>query len=377
MEKRDFYDVLGVARNANADEIKKAYRRKARDLHPDQNSSNPRAAEDFKAVNEAYDVLKDPSKKQMYDQFGHDGLSAAGGASGFQGREDFGSFFSDVFGDIFGEAMGGRGRSRSQAVRGSDLRFDLRLKLEEAFTGVDKTVSVESSATCKACNGMGTDGGVSPPQCPTCSGSGRVRAQQGFFTMERTCPTCQGGGRVVRDPCKSCAGAGRVREGRTVRVSVPPGVETGTRIRLSGRGDAGVRGGTSGDLYVFVEIEEHDIFARDETDIHCTVPVSMTAAALGGEVEVPTIGGERSKVRIPAGSQSRRRMRLAGKGMPRLRNASQRGDMYIELLVETPVNLSARQKELLREFDQHGRNNSPQEESFFGKVKRFLGDVKS
>lgn len=377
MDKRDFYDVLGVARNATADEIKKAYRRKARDLHPDQNSDNPRAAEDFKAVNEAYDVLKDPSKKQMYDQFGHDGLSAAGSASGFQGREDFGSFFSDVFGDIFGEAMGGRGRSRSQAVRGSDLRFDLRLKLEEAFTGVDKTVSVESSATCKACNGMGTDGGVSPPQCPTCSGSGRVRAQQGFFTMERTCPTCQGGGRVVRDPCKSCAGAGRVRDGRTVRVSVPPGVETGTRIRLSGRGDAGVRGGTPGDLYVFVEIKEHDIFARDETDIYCTVPVSMTTAALGGEVEVPTIGGERSKVRIPAGSQSRRRMRLAGKGMPRLRNASQRGDMYIELLVETPVNLSARQKDLLREFDQHGRNNSPQEESFFGKVKRFLGDVKS
>ena len=378
MDKRDYYDVLGVSRNASGDELKKAYRRKARELHPDQNKDKPGAAEEFKAVNEAYDVLKDPSKKQVYDQFGHDGLSSAGASSGFSASGDFGSVFSDVFGDIFGDFMGGgRSRASTRAARGADLRYDLRINLAEAFTGTSKTVTVQSSAACKSCDGKGTEGGVVPQQCPTCSGSGKVRAQQGFFTIERTCPTCQGVGRVIRNPCTNCAGAGRVKEDRTIKIEVPPGVDTGTRIRLAGRGDAGMRGGGPGDLYVFVDIPEHEVFSRNDSDLYCRMPIAMTTAALGGEIEVPTISGERTKVKILPGSQSGRRMRLAGKGMPGLKNPNLRGDMFIELFVETPVNLSSKQKDLLREFEKGGKNNSPESASVFSKVKRFWDDVSS
>lgn len=378
MDKRDYYDVLGASRNASGDELKKAYRRKARELHPDQNKDNPGAAEEFKAVNEAYDVLKDPSKKQVYDQFGHDGLSSAGASSGFSTSGDFGSVFTDVFGDIFGDFMGGgRSRANTRAARGADLRYDLRINLAEAFTGTSKTVTVQSSAACKACDGKGTEGGAAPQQCPTCSGSGKVRAQQGFFTIERTCPTCQGVGMVIRNPCTNCAGAGRVKEDRTIKIEVPPGVDTGTRIRLAGRGDAGMRGGGPGDLYVFVDIAEHEVFNRSDSDLYCRMPIAMTTAALGGEIEVPTISGERTKVKILSGSQSGRRMRLAGKGMPGLKNPSVRGDMFIELFVETPVNLSAKQKDLLREFEKGGKNNSPESDSVFSKVKRFWDDVSS
>ena len=378
MDKRDYYDVLGASRNASGDELKKAYRRKARELHPDQNKDNPGAAEEFKAVNEAYDVLKDPSKKQVYDQFGHDGLSSAGASSGFSTSGDFGSVFTDVFGDIFGDFMGGgRSRANTRAARGADLRYDLRINLAEAFTGTSKTVTVQSSAACKSCDGKGTEGGAAPQQCPTCSGSGKVRAQQGFFTIERTCPTCQGVGMVIRNPCTNCAGAGRVKEDRMIKIEVPPGVDTGTRIRLAGRGDAGMRGGGPGDLYVFVDIAEHEVFSRSDSDLYCRMPIAMTTAALGGEIEVPTISGERTKVKILSGSQSGRRMRLAGKGMPGLKNPSVRGDMFIELFVETPVNLSSKQKDLLREFEKGGNNNSPESDSVFSKVKRFWDDVSS
>ena len=310
-----------------------------------------------------------------------------GGGGGFGGRGghpgDFGSAFSDVFDDLFGDMMGGRrgggGGGRSRAQRGQDLRYNLRVPLEEAFTGLQKTISISSSVACGECNGTGAEGATQPANCPTCSGMGRVRAQQGFFTVERTCPTCGGQGQIVKNPCKSCHGAGRVEKDRTLSVNIPAGVETGTRIRLAGEGEAGMRGGPSGDLYIFVEVKEHEIFMRDGKTLACQVPVSMATAALGGEVEVPTIDGGRSRVKVPAGSQTGRQMRLRGKGMPPLRHGAgangEFGDMLIELAVETPVNLNARQKELLREFAAEKVDNSPQSTSFFNKVKGFWDDM--
>ncbi|MEM7724383.1 MAG: molecular chaperone DnaJ [Pseudomonadota bacterium] len=380
MAKRDYYDVLGLSKGASADEIKKAYRKKAKELHPDRNADNPDAEAQFKEANEAYDVLKDGDKKAAYDRFGHaafDGGMAGGGARGGYGPQpgqgDFASAFSDVFEDLFGDFMGGQQRGgRQRASRGSDLRYNLKISLEEAYSGLTKQINVPTSVACGACNGTGSEGGAEPTTCPTCSGMGKVRAQQGFFTVERTCPTCGGMGQIVKNPCATCGGAGRTQKDRALSVNIPAGVETGTRIRLSGEGEAGLRGGPQGDLYIFIEVADHPLFQRDGVDLFCRVPVSMTKAALGGEIEVPTIDGGRSRVKVPEGSQSGRQMRLRSKGMPALRGAGQ-GDMYIEMQVETPVKLTSEQKDLLRQFEEScAKSNNPNASGFFDKVKNFF-----
>jgi len=388
MAKRDYYEVLGLSRGASDDDIKRAYRQKAKELHPDRNKDDPGAETRFKEVGEAYEALKDPDKKAAYDRFGHaafDGSMGNGGggarpgAGGFgPGQGDFASAFSDVFDDLFGDFMGGArgGGGRQRAARGADLRYNLRVTLEEAFSGLQKSIKVSSAATCDACEGTGAEGGAQPTTCPTCSGMGKVRAQQGFFTVERTCPTCGGIGQIVKNPCKACNGQGRVQKERALSVNIPAGVETGTRIRLSGEGEAGMRGGPTGDLYIFIEVAPHEIFEREEANLFCRVPVSMTRAALGGDIEVPTIDGGRSRVKIPGGSQSGRQMRLRGKGMPALRGSG-RGDMFIELAVETPVNLTSRQKDLLREFEAMSEDNNPESKSFFSSVKDFWDSMKS
>ena len=383
MAKRDYYEVLGVSKGADADEIKKAYRRKAKELHPDRNKDNPDAEAQFKEANEAYEVLKDADKKAAYDRFGHaafEGGMGGGprGGPGFGGQGDFASAFSDVFDDLFGEFMGGRGGGgRQRAARGSDLRYNLRISLEDAFQGTQKTINVPTSVSCGPCNGSGSEAGTEPQTCPTCSGMGKVRAQQGFFTVERTCPTCSGLGEIIKNPCGTCGGAGRVQKDRSLSVNIPAGVETGTRIRLAGEGEAGVRGGPTGDLYIFIEVEEHPLFQRDGHHLYCRVPVSIATAALGGDIEVPTIDGGRSRVKVPAGSQSGKQMRLRQKGMPMLRGGGV-GDMYLELAVETPVNLSSRQKELLREFEEVSKTDTnPESSSFFSAVKNFWDSMKS
>lgn len=380
MAKRDYYEVLGAARGASAEELKKAYRAKAKELHPDRNADDPNAEAAFKEVNEAYEVLKDAEKKAAYDRYGHaafEGGMGGGGqrGGGFNGNADFASAFSDVFEDLFGDFMGGRGPGgqgggRSRAQRGSDLRYNLRVSLDEAFHGVQKTINVPTTVACDSCHGTGAEGGAEPVTCPTCSGMGKVRAQQGFFTVERTCPTCNGMGQMVKNPCKVCHGAGRVEKDRALSVNIPAGVETGTRIRLAGEGEAGLRGGPTGDLYIFIEVKDHPIFQRDGVHLFFRVPVPMATAALGGEVEVPTIDGGRSRVKVPAGSQTGKQMRLRGKGMPALRGGGS-GDLLIELVVETPVNLTARQRELLREFEKLSEENNPEASSFFSKVKSF------
>jgi len=378
MSKRDYYDVLGISKGASADEIKKAFRKKAKELHPDRNSDNPNAESQFKEANEAYDVLKDPDKKAAYDRYGHaafeGGMGGGGRPGGGYGQGDFSSAFSDVFDDLFGDFMGGGG-GRARNSRGSDLRYNMRITLEEAFGGAQKTITVPSTTQCGPCNGTGAEGGSDPTTCPTCSGMGKVRATQGFFTVERTCPTCSGMGQIIKNPCKSCGGQGRTEKDRALSVNIPAGVETGTRIRLSGEGEAGLRGGSSGDLYIFIEVAPHDIFQREGTNLFCRVPVSMTTAALGGDIEVPTIDGGRSRVKVPSGSQSGRQMRLRSKGMPAVRS-SQVGDMFIELAVETPVNLTSRQKDLLREFEQESSENNPESSSFFSSVKSFWDSMK-
>ena len=383
MAKRDYYDVLGAAKGASAEELKKAYRTKAKELHPDRNADNPNAEAQFKEINEAYDVLKDADKKAAYDRYGHaafeGGRGQGGGGGG--GNGDFGASFSDVFEDLFGDFMGrggqgGPGARRSRAQRGSDLRYNLRVSLEESFKGVQKTITVPSAVACEVCSGTGAEGGAEPVTCPTCSGMGKVRAQQGFFTVERTCPTCAGAGQTIKNPCKSCGGAGRTEKERSLSVNIPAGVETGTRIRLSGEGEAGMRGGPTGDLYIFIETRDHPIFQRDGVNLFCRVPVSMITAALGGEVEVPTIDGGKSRVKVPAGTQTGKQLRLRGKGMPALRGGGA-GDMMIELAVETPVNLTPKQKDLLEEFEKLGADNNPEGSSFFAKVKGFWDGMKS
>ncbi|MEO1493158.1 MAG: molecular chaperone DnaJ [Pseudomonadota bacterium] len=380
MAKRDYYDVLGVGKRASQDELKKAYRKKARELHPDSNPDKEKAEEQFKEVNEAYDCLKDEQKRAAYDQFGHAAVdgSMGGGGGPRGGQADFGSAFSDVFEDLFGDFMGAQGRGRQQrARRGADLRYNLSVTLEEAFTGKQASIQVPGTEACSHCNGTGAEGGAQPQTCPTCNGHGKVRAQQGFFTIERTCPTCKGVGQIIKDPCRQCAGSGQVRKERSLNVQVPPGVETGTRIRLAGEGEGGPREGAPGDLYIFIDVEKHPLFERDGTNLFCRIPVPMTTAALGGEIEAPTLDGGRTRVKVPEGVQAGKQLRLRGKGMPALQRSGQMGDMYIELGVETPVNLSKRQEELLREFEQEGRNNSPENQDFFSKVKDFWESMRS
>ena len=378
MSKRDYYEVLGVSNSASESELKKAYRTKAKELHPDRNSGNPNAESQFKEVNEAYDILKDQNKKAAYDRYGHaafEGGNAGPGAGGFHAGSDFSSAFSDVFEDLFGDFRGGQS-NKQRASRGSDLRYNLSISLEEAYSGIQKTLNIPSIINCSSCNGSGALGGSEPSTCPTCSGMGKVRAQQGFFTVERGCPTCSGMGQIIKNPCQKCKGSGQEEKERALSVNIPSGVETGTRIRLSGEGEAGVRGGPSGDLYIFTEVMEHKIFSRDGKNLYCRIPVSMTTAAIGGEIEAPTIDGGRSRVRIPNGSQSGRQMRLRNKGMPALRG-SNAGALIIELAVETPVNLTSKQKELLREFEALSADNHPHSKNFFSSVKSFWGSVKS
>lgn len=379
MSKRDFYEVLGVQKGASADELKKAYRKQAMQYHPDRNAGDATAEQKFKEVNEAYDVLKDEQRRAAYDRFGHSafeggmgGGGAGPGAAGF----DFGGSFSDIFEDLFGGAARG-GRGGAASTRGADLRYNLSISLEDAFKGAQKTVTITTSVPCGSCEGSGGEAGSKPTTCPTCNGAGKIRAQQGFFTVERSCQTCHGMGKVIKDPCKKCAGSGRVRKDKSLVVNIPAGVEEGTRIRLAGEGEAGFRGGPEGDLYIFLSVKPHELFKRDGANIHCKVPLSVTTAALGGTVEVPTIDGSRVKVNIPSGTQNGRQFRLKGRGMSIMRSPS-RGDMYIHANVETPVNLSKKQKELLREFEKNsdGKSNSPESEGFFSKVKDFWEDLK-
>ncbi len=377
MAKRDYYDTLGIKKGADAAEIKKAYRQKAKELHPDRNSDNPKAEEQFKEANEAHEILKDAEKKAAYDRYGHAAFEGGMGGGGGQrggGHGDFSSAFSDVFDDLFGN-FGGGGGGRQRAQRGNDLRYNLRINLEDAFAGLQKTITVPAAVPCGSCNGTGAEDGSQPINCPTCAGMGKVRAQQGFFTVERTCPTCNGMGQTIKDPCKKCHGQGRVEKEKSLSVNIPAGVETGTRIRLAGEGEAGTRGGPTGDLYIFIEVAAHKLFERDNLNLYCQVPVSISAAALGGEIEVPTIDGGRSRVKIPEGSQSGRQMRLRSKGMPALRGGSA-GDMFIELAVETPVNLTPRQKEILKEFDSIQAENNPKGSTFFKSVKSFWDAMK-
>lgn len=373
---QDYYDLLGVDRSADPAAIKSAFRKLAMKYHPDRNPGDEEAEKKFKEIGEAYEVLSDEQKKAAYDRFGHAAFQnggmggAGGGGMGGMGAGAFSDIFEDIFGDFMGGG-GGRGRQRNSAQRGADLKYDLDVTLQEAFNGVEKEVSIPSSEACDVCEGSGAKPGTSPTVCGTCGGAGRVRAQQGFFTVERTCPTCQGQGEVIADPCTNCGGQGRVRKTRTLQVDVPAGVEDGTRIRLTGEGEAGLRGGPFGDLYMFVTVDEHDLFERDGPDLYCDVYVPMPTAALGGEVEVPTIEGGRVKIKIPEGSQSGTKFRLRSSGMTQLRRKT-RGDMFVELRVEVPTNLSARQKELLREFSEAGGGEDcPKSNDFLGKAKDF------
>ena len=374
MSKRDYYEVLGVPRDADEKALKSAFRKLAKQYHPDANPGDEKAEAKFKEIAEAYEVLKNSEHRAAYDRFGHaafEGGAGPGGPGGF--GPEFSSSMSDIFEDLFGEFMGGRrggGRRGSSASRGSDLRYNMEIGLTEAFSGKSAQIRVPTSVSCETCSGNGSKPGSQPSTCGTCNGAGAVRSSSGFFTVERTCPTCQGRGQTITDPCVDCSGAGRVTKERNLSVNIPAGVEDGTRIRLAGEGEAGVRGGPSGDLYIFLSIKPHEFFQRDGADLFCRVPISMTTAALGGEIEVPTIDGKKARVNIPEGTQTGKQFRLKGKGMPVLRS-KQHGDMYIQASVETPVNLSRKQRDLLAEFAKEDRDNSPQSEGFFAKAKAF------
>jgi molecular chaperone DnaJ len=372
---KDYYDTLGVARDADAGALKAAYRKLAMECHPDRNQGDGEAEARFKEINEAYEVLKDDQKRAAYDRFGHEAFTNGGGAPGQSG---FGGFsaggFADIFDEMFGDLMGGR--RGGGATRGSDLRYNMEISLEEAFNGKSAQIRVPTSIGCESCKGSGAEGGAKPVSCQTCHGRGRVRAQQGFFTIERACPACQGAGQVIDKPCRSCDGAGRVHREKSLQVTIPAGVEDGTRIRLAGEGEAGLRGAPAGDLYIFLSVAPHRLFQRDGANIYCRVPLPMSTAALGGAVEVPTISGGRAKITVPAGTQTNQQFRLKSKGMPVLRSKAV-GDMYVEVAIETPVNLNKRQKELLREFEEagEGRDTSPESSGFFTRVKEFWEDL--
>ena len=376
MSKEDFYTLLGVERDADGDVIKKAYRKLAMKYHPDRNPGDEEAERKFKEVNEAYEVLKDEEKRAAFDRFGHaafeqGGSGAGGGGGGFGG-------FSDIFDEMFGDfGSQGGGGGRSSAGRGSDLRYNMEITLEEAFEGKKTNIRVPTSVSCDGCHGSGAAGGSAPATCATCAGHGRVRAQQGFFTVERTCPSCQGTGQVIKDPCSICGGQGRVHKEKNLSVSIPSGVEDGTRIRLGDEGEAGLRGAPAGDLYIFLSMRPHRLFRRDGANIHCRAPISMTTAALGGNIEVPTVEGKLTRVSIPAGAQSGQQFRLKSKGMRVLRSDA-RGDMFVQVAVETPVSLSKKQKDLLKAFEAESphEKHSPEAHGFFDKVKDLWEDLK-
>mgnify|MGYP001823874224 CR=1 FL=1 len=371
MSKRDYYDVLGVERNASEADLKKAYRRLAMKYHPDRNPDDQETEARFKEAKEAYEVLSDARKRAAYDQFGHAGVDPSMG-----GGPDMGGFggagFGDIFGDIFSDIFGGSRRGGSHMNRGADLRYALELSLEDAVAGTTVKIRIPAWSTCGTCNGSGAKPGTSPKTCPTCQGAGQVRVQQGFFSIQQTCPQCHGQGSVVESPCPDCRGQGRIQEQKTLSVKVPPGVDTGDRIRLAGEGEAGDHGGPAGDLYVEVHVKPHAIFRREDSHLFCEVPISMTTAALGGELEVPTLGGK-VKLKIPAGTQNGRMFRMRGKGVKPVRGGPQ-GDLLCQVAVETPVNLTARQKELLRELDESfaGQDHHPQSHSWMDGVKKFF-----
>ncbi len=377
MAKRDYYEVLGVSKSASADEIKKAYRRLAMKHHPDRNKGETESESKFKEAKEAYEVLRDSDKRAAYDRFGHDGLRGAGmgGPGGFSAEGFSAEGFSDIFGDVFGDIFGGGGRRGGRQVfRGADLGYELRLDLERAVRGDTVTIDVPSQVTCEVCDGSGAKKGTTPVQCSTCGGAGQVRMQQGFFSIQQTCPACKGAGTMISDPCETCHGRGRVRKTRTLSVKVPAGVDDGDRIRLSGEGEAGRNGGPPGDLYVEIRLEPHKIFVRDGADLSCEVPISYATAALGGDVELPTLDGNVS-LKVPAGTQSGNVFRLRGKGVTMVRDP-RKGDLFAKVAVETPVNLTNEQKELLSKFDtkvqKGGDKHSPRADTWFDTVKRFF-----
>ncbi|BAL25393.1 molecular chaperone DnaJ [Azoarcus sp. KH32C] len=372
MAKRDYYDVLGVNRDASDDEIKKAYRKLAMKHHPDRNPDSKDAEDKFKEAKEAYEILSDGQKRGAYDRYGHAGVDPSAGAGpGAQGFEGFADAFSDIFGDIFG---GGGARGRSNVYRGADLRYNLEISLEEAARGADKTIRIPTVEECDTCHGSGAKPGTQPKPCPTCGGAGQVRIQQGFFSIQQTCPKCHGTGRIIPDPCRDCGGAGRVKRQKTLEVKIPAGIDEGMRLRHAGHGEPGVNGGPAGDLYVEIHIRAHPVFQRDRDDLHCEMPISFTTAALGGEIEIPTLDGM-ARLRIPAETQSGKVFRLRGKGIRNVRSQVH-GDLLCHVVVETPVNLTDRQKELLREFEEvssgDAERHNPKAKSWMDKVKEFF-----
>jgi molecular chaperone DnaJ len=375
MSKRDYYEILSVSRTCTEAELKSAFRKAAMQHHPDRNPGDAKAEALFKEVNEAYQILSDTQKRAAYDRFGHSAFEQGGGGGGF-GADGFSSSMADIFDDLFGGMMGGGGRSRSNGrERGSDLRYNMEISLDEAFHGKTTTIKVPTSLTCETCSGTGAKAGAKPKTCSTCAGHGRVRAQQGFFAIERTCPTCAGRGEMIDNPCGSCLGSGRVTKERTLSVNVPAGVEDGTRIRLAGEGEAGLRGGPSGDLYIFLSLKPHPFFQRDGADLYCQVPISMVRATLGGEITVHTLEGTEARVAIPAGTQTGRQFKLRGKGMPVLR-AREVGDLYIQARVETPQHLTKRQRELLEEFENESSSKThPETAGFFDRMKDFFENL--
>ncbi|MDR2452238.1 MAG: molecular chaperone DnaJ [Candidatus Accumulibacter sp.] len=372
MSKRDYYDVLGINRDAGEEEIKKAYRKLAMKYHPDRNPDNPKAEEHFKEAKEAYEVLSDTQKRGAYDQFGHAGVDPQAGMGG--GFGGFGAF-SDAFGGIFDEIFGsgGRGGGRSNVYRGADLRYNLEISLEQAAFGTETKIRIPTMEVCESCKGTGAKAGTQPKTCPTCQGSGQVRLQQGFFSIQQTCPKCRGTGKFIAEPCGNCHGAGRVKQHKTLAVKIPAGVDEGNHIRLSGEGEHGINGGPPGDLYVQVHLKQHAVFQRDGNDLHCEMPISFSTAALGGEIQIPTLDGA-AKLRIPEETQSGKIFRLRGKGIKGVRSQMY-GDLLCHMVVETPVNLTERQKELLRELEEssRGERHNPRAKSWMDKVKDFFG----
>jgi len=372
MAKKDFYEVLGVNKDASEEDIKKAYRKLAMKWHPDRNPDNPKAEEHFKEAKEAYEILSDGQKRAAYDQFGHAGVDPSMAAGAGAGAAGFGGF-ADAFGDIFGDIFGG-GRGRSSVYRGADLRYNLEISLEEAARGTETRIRIPAMEECGTCKGSGAKPGTQPTTCTTCQGHGQVRMQQGFFSIQQTCPRCHGSGKMVASPCGTCGGAGRIKQHKTLSVKIPAGVDEGDRIRLSGEGEAGVNGGPAGDLYVVIHLKPHAVFTREHNDLHCEMPVSFTTAALGGEIELPTLDGY-AKIKIPAGTQTGQMFRLRGKGVKGVR-ASGHGDLICHVAIETPVNLTARQKELLQELEainvKDGGKHNPRAKSWMEKVKEFF-----